>query len=281
MSPAWWGALLGAGLAVLRHASSPTAPPLSRMLTSLHGARDPSGPVERSIARPLEWWRPSSADLAVTGRHEGAYVSQLVTTPVLLVIVAVAWWGVMSLAGLGMSWSVLVALGLVAVAVGVLVPGATLRAQARRRRLAFGHALSAFLDLVSVLLAGGAGVETSLIAAAEAGDGWAFDLIRQELVRARARRESPWEALGALGCRLEVAELTDLAATVQLAGTHGARVRSSLTARSAAVRDRHLAQVEAEAQAATERMGLPMVLVFIGFIALLGYPALSLIVGGL
>lgn len=281
MSPGWWGAVVGLGVALARHACVPTAPPLAAMLASLHGERDPHGPLQWGRSRLTIWWQPSPADLAVTGRHPGSFAAQFVSTPAALAVLVAAWWTGMNLVGLRLAPSALAPLVLVAVGVGLVVPGLVLRSQARRRRLAFGHALSAYLDLVGVLLAGGAGVETSLMAAAEAGDGWAFTSMRDALVRARAHRRSPWEALGELGRHLDVTELVDLAATVQLAGTQGARVRSSLTARAAAVRDRHLAHVEAEAQAATERMGLPMVLVFIGFIALLGYPALSLIVGGL
>jgi hypothetical protein len=39
--------------------------------------------------------------------------------------------------------------------------------------------------------------------------------------------------------------------------------------------------IEADAQAATERMGLPTVLMFVGFMVLLGYPALQQIVRAL
>ena len=38
-----------------------------------------------------------------------------------------------------------------------------------------------------------------------------------------------------------------------------------------------LAEMEATAQSATERMSLPVVLLFTGFLVLLGYPAMSLI----
>jgi tight adherence protein C len=281
MNPAWWGALGGLGVALLRHAWSPSAPPLARMLASLYGDRDPGGPGTVSGRSTSSWWQPSPADLAVTGHHMSWYVQQLVTTPLALGGVVIGWWITMTLLGSAVPTSLVAMVGCIAVVGGLFIPAALVRSQARRRRLAFGHAVSAFLDLVSVLLAGGAGVETSLMAAADAGDGWAFDVLRNELVRARTHRQSPWDALGDLGRRLAVTDLVDLSATVQLAGTQGARVRSSLTARAGAVRDRHLAQVEADAQVATERMGLPMVFVFIGFIALLGYPALSLIVGGL
>jgi hypothetical protein len=40
-----------------------------------------------------------------------------------------------------------------------------------------------------------------------------------------------------------------------------------------------MGEIEAQAQAATERMGIPMVLLFIAFIALIGYPAVHLVLG--
>lgn len=272
--------MLGLGVVIVRHAWRPPATSLSWALARLQGPRNPTGPFRSASSGP-RWWRPAPADLAITGTSETTYATRLVTTSAGLVIVATLWLFVLSFLGTTPpGGSIPVALVL-AVGAGLVVPGEVLRRQARRRRLAFGHALSTFLDLVSVLLAGGAGIETSLTAAAEAGDGWVFSMLRDELVRARTRRQSPWDGLGDLGRRLGVDELVDLAATVQLAGEHGARVRNSLTTRAGAVRERHLSQVEADAQAATERMGLPMVLVFVGFIALLGYPALSLILGGL
>ena len=281
MSAPWWGLMLGLGLAVVRHAHRPPAPSLSWALARLHGPRDGTGPAHAAASRRPRWWRPATTDLAITGTNEVGFATQMLTTTAGLVTVAVLWLVALSFAGMAPSGTLMAALLMGVAGAGLALPGELLRRRARRRRLAFGHALSTFLDLVSVLLAGGAGIETSLTAAAEAGDGWVFRLLRDELVRARTRRQSPWDGLAELGQRLGVHELVDLAATVQLAGEHGARVRNSLTTRAAAVRERHLSHVEAEAQAATERMGLPMVLVFVGFIALLGYPALSLILGGL
>jgi tight adherence protein C len=163
--------------------------------------------------------------------------------------------------------------------VGFTVPDIRLRTAARRRRLQFEHALSSYLDLVNVVLAGGAGIESALEAAADAGDGWVFEELRETLVRARATRRSPWIALGELGAALGVDPLTELASTVQLAGEQGARIRSSLTAKAAALRSRQSAQLEADANAASERMGVPTVLMFVGFLVLLGFPALQQIAG--
>jgi hypothetical protein len=75
-------------------------------------------------------------------------------------------------------------------------------------------------------------------------------------------------------------ELPELAATVRLGGEQGARMTASLVAKASSMRSKQLAEVEAQANAATEKMGLPMVMLFIGFLILLGYPAMHLINAG-
>ena len=172
--------------------------------------------------------------------------------------------------------SALVILSSVA-AVGFFLPDSQIRSKAKTRRQDFLHAFSSYLDLVNVLLAGGAGTETALIAAAEAGDGWSFAEIRSALTRARSSRRSPWAELANLGTTYNIAEISEVAGSVQLAGEHGARIRLSLSARADSLRNRHMGEIEAEAQSATERMGIPMVLLFIAFIALIGYPAANLV----
>ncbi len=174
-------------------------------------------------------------------------------------------------------------LGLGLVACGPIA-GATLFLErlsknADRARRTFSYALSSYLDLASVLLAGGAGSETALIAAAATGDSWSFKLIRETLETARAGRTPSWRAFADLGRRLGVVDLERLAGSMQLAGEHGAKVRLSLATQADALRARQIGEIEADAQAATERMGVPTVLLFVGFIALLGYPALDLVVG--
>lgn len=172
--------------------------------------------------------------------------------------------------------------GLAALIVGGLVgfgmPVVSLRSRARARRRSFVHAFSAYLDLVNVLLAGGAGIETALTAAAEAGDGWAFGTLRASIVRARLSRRSPWGELRALGLRWGITEVVEVAGSMNLSGDHGARIRSSLAARADSMRAKQIAEVEALAQSATERMGVPMMMLFVGFMALLGYPALQTVV---
>lgn len=143
----------------------------------------------------------------------------------------------------------------------------------RVRRSDMDLAVAVYLDLVNVLLAGGAGVETAMLAAAGAGDGFSFEQIRLALVRAQSSRGSYWDSLRELGERTGVESLEDVAHSVQLAGEHGARIRQSLAAKATALRGRNLARIEHEAEQRTEQMGLPIVLLFLGFILLVGYPA--------
>lgn len=152
---------------------------------------------------------------------------------------------------------------------------------ARARRSDMDLAVAVFLDLVNVLLAGGAGVETALLAAAGAGDGWSFEQIRLAIARAQSARRSYWDSLRELGEYIGTDSLVEVAHSVQIAGEHGARVRTSLAAKAQALRQRNLARIEYEAEQRTERMGLPMVVLFIGFVLLVGYPAFAGTLGAL
>jgi len=144
---------------------------------------------------------------------------------------------------------------------------------ARKRRADMNMAVAVFLDLVNVLLAGGAGIETAIITAASAGDGWSFDYVRRTLARAQSSRENYWDALDRAGDEIEVQSLQDVAQSIRIAGEHGGRIRQSLTSRADALRKNNLAFIEYEAQRRTERMGIPMVAMFVGFVIFIGYPA--------
>lgn len=158
---------------------------------------------------------------------------------------------------------------------GYFTPDLHLRREATRRRKSFRFAFSSFLDLVTVLLSGGSGIESAMLAASESGDGFAFEQIRQGLRRSQVARTSAWDELARLGRIFRIDEVVEVAGSVELAGRHGARIRETLIARATTLRQRQLSEIEADAAAATERMGMPMVLLFIGFIALVGYPAVA------
>ena len=124
-------------------------------------------------------------------------------------------------------------------------------------------------------------MEEALVTSARAGTGVAFDEIRQALDGARRSGASPWAALARLGAELDVAEVRELAATLALAGTEGARARDSLLAKASTLRRQRLAEAEAEANRRGERARIPLALQFFAFAVLVMAPALFRVASGL
>jgi len=154
---------------------------------------------------------------------------------------------------------------------GFLWPDLGLSERIERRRRDFRHSLSAYLDLVTIILAGGGGLETALQTSADLGDGWAFTEIRAALRKARLTNRTPWEVFDELGQELGVDELRELAAAAHLAGDQGARIRASLAAKADSMRAAQTATIEAQAEAATEKMLLPVVTLVVGMILFIGF----------
>lgn len=164
---------------------------------------------------------------------------------------------------------------------GFVLPDSMLRTEARRRRAEFSHGLGAYLDLVAIVIAGGGGLETALDDAAGVSDHWAFQELKAALAETRLTGRTPWQAFDVLGADLAVGELRELAAAITLCGEHGARIRASLAARAESLRTHRLAAVESDAQAATERMSIPIVLMLFGFVAFVMFPAVQFVLDGL
>ena len=177
----------------------------------------------------------------------------------------------------GARWNPAV-IGLAAAAgmfLGFVISRGTLASEATERRHAFVCELAAYLDIVSQLLAGGAGVDDALWRAARNAQSPGIMQIRDALGSAKTRRRSQWSALGDLATTIAVPELLELVTAVQLAGTSGAKVRASLTAKAHALRDRTASQQLASAQRSSERMGGPLIAMLLAFLVLIIAPALA------
>jgi Flp pilus assembly protein TadB len=215
------------------------------------------------------------ADLRLTGRVLEQHLAQKVLLAIfglaLPLLVGVLW----SVVGLGVSLELPAGVGALLALLFFFLPDIAVRSEANDRRKQFRHALGSFLDLVVISLAGGAGVESSLRDAAAIGRGWAFAQLRNALDVTTLTGETPWAALARLGAEVGVEELSELAASISLAGTEGARVRDSLAMKATSLRDHAMAEAEAEAESTTEKMALPVVLLFLGFLILIGYPAVD------
>ena len=163
--------------------------------------------------------------------------------------------------------------------VGAIVPYSRLARQADSRRRDFRHVVSSFLDLVAMNLAGGRGVPEALDSATSISDGWAMVRIRDTLRAARLQGTTPWAALGQLGDEVDVDELRDLSAALALVAEDGAKVRDSLAARAGSMRRKELADAEGRAAARSQSMLVAQLLLCVGFLLFLTYPAVARVLG--
>lgn len=277
-----FGAVFGFGLRLIASGLFPAPPPLAAALDWLSRPapappRPTGGGMLRRVAAQLPLERRVGpkvrGNLRLTGQSVPAHLTRCLCAGAAGLLAGPVLAGVSFAVGTSLPLTVPVWLSLFMGTAGFVWPAVTLRRQARERRRGFRHACSAFLDVVALALAGGQGIESALWAAAAAGDGWAFSELRGALERAALVGETPWSALDHLGADLDVAELRELAAAVGLAGEHGAKVAASVIARAESLRARGVAEVEADAHAASERMALPTVLLLCGFLLFLTYPA--------
>src|SRR4051812_41376760 len=238
---------IGVGIALIVSGLRPLPTPLEQALADLRRIPGPvtatavgqeSGVISRLIGPALAettWGqhlaRSVAADLRITGTTEAEFLSTRVAFAVIASIWAPLAFGLMRLGGVDLGFALPLWFSLGLAPVGFMLPALQLRSRAADRRRSFRHAFSAFLDVVSISLAGGRGVDSALHDAADSGQGWAFDELRGSLLSARLLGETPWAALARLGHELDIPELVELAASASLAGAEGARVRSSLAAK--------------------------------------------------
>ena len=246
---------------------------------SLRMRRVGSGLRRALDARGIQLPVSVRADLGIAGRSlethlatslVGALVGFVVPMVMLLPVSVVTG----SLPGVVPVW-----LSLVGAVIGALLPTVQLRAVAADRRRDFRHVVSSFLDLVAMNLAGGRGVPEALTSAAGISDGWAFVRIRDTLEAARLQGITPWAALGELGEEVSIDELRDLSAALALVAEDGAKVRDSLVARAVSMRRRELADTEGRAQARSQSMLMAQMLLCVGFLLFLTYPAVARVIG--
>ncbi len=275
------GALIGSGLLLMaRGLIGPTAS-LPSFVAELHRPR------ATSIAAPTSW--VDNVLVKTAGQSAERHRADLdicERTPAKFAQDRLAWSAIGAAPGilaLGISPTDLVDFVSPIVAILLTLAGAAagwvysvfdLRSDAEAKRREFRHALAAYLELVAILQAGGAGTQSALYDAATIGRGSGFRHLKTALSAAQSRREAPWETLGVLGQRLGVSELIELKQSMALAGD-GARVRESLRAKADAMRDKARSQQESEAEKKSESMVLPVVMTFAGFLLLIGYPAIA------
>ncbi|MFD1046880.1 type II secretion system F family protein [Kibdelosporangium lantanae] len=174
----------------------------------------------------------------------------------------------------GMDLAVVVALAVVGIAVGSLVPVARVQGAAKRARDEFGRSVTSYMDLVAQGRAAGAAPSQALAEAADVGKDWAFQCIRATLAQSRRTGVTPWDALATLGRRLEVHELEALA-DITSSAADGAAVYTSLTSKAASLRNSALNTDRELANRRSEHLVGPLACLLTGIMILVVYPVLT------
>ncbi len=277
------GLLAGLGLVLAATGLLPARPSLTQALDALrHPPAAPGAPTParaRLLAAPLHVLglprQRMRADLAVLERPVAIHLADQTLAVLAGLVLPPAAMGVLATGGVTFAQGMPLWASLAGAAGGWWLAESTVHAEAQRRRDELRYALSAVLDLVVISLAGGAGLEQALDDACADTHGWAAQRLHRAVDTARLLRIPPWQALGQLGEDTGVVELDELAATMSLAGTEGARIRDSLTIRAATLRAHEASALEAKANAATERMSMPVMLLAAAYMLFLLYPAVT------
>jgi pilus assembly protein TadC len=284
------GCIVGLGLFLLMRELFPAPPALPAALERLTppNRRPPADfPSDDARARIGRWMAERIAgtaldvriprqDLALIGRSpEGYLVQKLVMTMFGLAVPTLLWALLMP----SVPWLVSTGSSAGYALVMFLAPDIAIRSQAREAREEFKVALIAYLDLIKMARAGGAGPGQALEAPARVCRGWAFTRIAATLDPASRGTRDPWDELARLADQIGVRELAETAAIARRAGTQGAKILDSLTAKAASLRQQQLTQTLARAKSRTETMTVPVALSALGYLILLGYPAYARIIG--
>jgi Flp pilus assembly protein TadB len=275
------GVLGGLGIFLVVRELVPAPARLDAALARLDSAAPPGRRASLSlrlaqhISAELPWLPVPSADLALLRQDRDTWIASKITCGLLGLAVPPVLVELMSLGGVGLAWQVPAIASVACGAALFFAPDVVTKVNAAERRGDFRHALTSYLDLVSLERGAGAGPTEALEAAAEIGGGWAFARISAALDAARRAGDAPWTALARLARETGVSELADLADIAEVAGHEGAKILDTLAARAASMRAQAQAADRAKAGARSTTMVIPIALLGVGFLVLLIFPVLD------
>ncbi len=289
------GGLIGFGLSLAVWRLVPAAPDLAAALDNLAPERalprtaatlTPTNTQDRVglwVMRQLpvpSWWRTPTRELAILRIPPHRYYGEKALYFILGLVFPAALAAISTLFGIALPIAVpLLASLTFAVALSFL-PDYNVRSDAAAGRQEFNRALGAYIDLVALERAAGSAPRQAMENAADIGDSWVFKRISEELARSRWSGVTPWNSLTELADELGLPELADVADIMRLSGEESAAVYGNLRARSTAMRDALTNTELAKANAAGERMSIPVALLALVFLVILAMPALLRVVLG-
>jgi hypothetical protein len=231
--------------------------------------------VERTGAST--WTRAWSRPLRLVDRTVETHVGYLVLAALGGLVVPALLLGTLQALGIvSLGIWVPAMLSLACAIVAPLLVHSTTMAASAEVAIDLRYQLGAYLDMVTMLLAGNTGYEGALDQAARAGDGLLFRELRRAMREAGATGQSLVRALEQVADDYGIVELEQVAATATLSAAEGAPVARSLAAKCSTLRSTLAAEQEAEARVRNDKVTPPLVAMALLFMALIIYPALNL-----
>ena len=240
---------------------------------------DTVGRIGREVRRrvPASWRDRWTRPMRLIGRPVDVHIGMLALSAIAGLIVPAFALGilqVLGIIGLGV-WAPAAVSIVVAVTLALLVHSDAM-ARSTAVTVDLRHQLGAYLDMVTMLLAGNSGYEGALDQAARAGDGLLFVELRRRMREVSTTGSSLVVALERVADDYDLVELEQVAATATLSAAEGAPIARSLAAKCATLRSTLAAEQEAAARVRNDKVTPPLVGMALLFMALIIYPALTL-----
>jgi Flp pilus assembly protein TadB len=227
-----------------------------------------------SGAERLDGW---TQPLRLIGRPLDVHVGLLVAAAIAGLVTPII---LASLAALiGVASTAMVIPAAVSIACAIVAPLAihsNAMARADEIRIDLRHQLAAYLDMVTMLLAGNSGHEGALEQAARAGDGLLFRQLRRRIREVSTTGTSLVTALSLVADDYGMVELEQVAAATALSAAEGAPVARTLAAKCSTLRSTLASDEETAARIRNDKVTPPLVGMALLFMALIIYPALNL-----
>ncbi|MEY9949204.1 type II secretion system F family protein [Kitasatospora sp. GAS1066B] len=219
--------------------------------------------------------RLPSQELDLLGRTPAQHVGKRLSFALVGLLVPSVTIAMVALAGISVPFTppALAAIGLAILF--SLIPNIQAREDAATARREFRYAIASYLEMVCLERAADAGPSEALRRPTELGEGWVFARLRDALARAELAGIPPWEGLKQLSEELGVPELGAPADIMALAGEEGAAVYSTLRAQARSLRGVLMTDAQAEANAVSEKMIVPVTALVIIMSIYMAYPAIT------
>ena len=223
------------------------------------------------------WTRAWARPLRLVGRSVEEHVGYLVLAALAGLVVPAVVLGALQGAGVvSIDFWIPTGVALLGAVIAPALVHSTTMAASAEVAVDLRHQLGAYLDMVTMLLAGNTGYEGALDHAARAGDGLLFRELRRRMREAAATGKSLVRALDRVADDYGIVELEQVAATATLSAAEGAPVARSLAAKCSTLRSTLAAEQEADARVRNDKVTPPLVAMALLFMALIIYPALNL-----